>query len=474
MNPRYSRTHRWLIAALLIVNLALKLCWTGVNELAGDEPFTVYWSQRPLSELFGMLRTENNPPIYFLLMHGWGQLAPLDPGWLRVPSAVFSAITVWPLFLLGNRLGGRVVGITAALLYSFSQHSYGFAHEVRAYPLFVLACTWAVWQLLRLANDADRHPSQRSASIIWLVLANVLATWAHYFGWLMVGLELVMVFTVPILRAVRVKLLVAAVLTAVCSIPLLGILFSRAGSSLGHGTWVDVPGWEEPYNMVMRWSNAPVVAVIFLALITTAFARGRMRNMRMSIPLLWCGLPLIGMFLVSYLFPIYLDRYLLFASIGFYLLVAQAAAVLIPNKKLGWVLPLGCVVAMAVTFLPWKSNGLHPSQVVAQVDKWKDGPTAVIIQPAWYDLTYAWASDPALFQGAAPLEMALRAHDLFPIAGSDMPPLDSATTTVIHIDAWAALTDPGRNVLNEIRARFLQVDSVEADKKVMVRRFRHR
>lgn len=465
--------HRWLIPALLILNLVLKLCWTGVNELAGDEPFTVYWAQRPLSELFGMLRTENNPPLYFLIMHGWSLLVPLDPGWLRIPSAIFSILTVWPLFLLGNRLGGWAVGLTAALLFSFSQHSYAFAHEVRAYSLFVLACTWAVWQLLRLASDLHRHPSQRSASIVWLVFANVLATWAHYFGWLMVGLELVLVFGVPILRGVRMKMLVAAALTAVCSFPLLGILFSRAGASLGHGTWVDVPGWDEPYNMVMRWSNAPVVAVLLLTLIALALAlaRGRMRQMHVAIPLLWCGLPLIGMFLISLLFPIYLDRYLLFASIGFYLLAGQAAVALLSQKALRWVLPAGCVVAMAITFRPWENSGLNPSQVVAQVEKWKAGPTAVIIQPAWYDLTYAWSSDPALFRGAAPLELAMLARDQFPVTGSEMPALDSTITTVIHIDAWASLTDPGNDVLNGLRARFVQVDSVEADRKVMMRRF---
>lgn len=473
MNPRRIHGHRWLIPALLLLNLALKLSWTGVNELAGDEPFTVYWAQRSVSELFGMLRTESNPPLYFLIMHGWSQLVPLDPGWLRVPSAISSALTVWPLFLVGNRLGGRAVGLTAALLFSFSQHSYAFAHETRAYSLLVLACTWAVWQLLRFASDADRHPSQRPASIIWLVLANVLATWAHYFGWLMVGLELVIVFSVPMLRPVRLKMLVAAALTTVCSIPLLGILFSRAGISLGQGTWVDIPGWEEPYNMVMRWSNAPVVAVTFLALIALALtiARGRMRRMHTAIPLLWCSLPLVGMFLISLRFPIYLDRYLLFASVGFYLLVAQAAVALAPGKTWGWLLPSGCVLAMAVTLHPWESNGPHPSRVWARAEAWKSGHTAIIIQPAWYDLTYAWASDPALFQGAAPVEMALRARDQFAVTGTELPFLDSTITTVVHIDAWATLTDPGHEVLNGLRARYLQVDSVEADKKVMMRRF---
>lgn len=126
---------------------------------------------------------------------------------------------------------------------------------------------------------------------------------------------------------------------------------------------------------------------------------------------------------------------------------------------------------MAATFKPWKDNGIHPSRVIAQVEQWKGEHTAVIIQPAWYDLTYAWALDPALFQGAAPVEMTLREHAVFPLLGTTMPPLDTAITTLVHIDAWAALTDPGDQVLNDIRARFLQVDSVEADGKVTVRRF---
>ena len=47
MNPLERNAAWWPVAVLLLVNLALKLAWAGVNELAGDEPFTVYWSMRP-------------------------------------------------------------------------------------------------------------------------------------------------------------------------------------------------------------------------------------------------------------------------------------------------------------------------------------------------------------------------------------------------------------------------------------------
>lgn len=313
---------RWLITLLLLANLALKFSWTGVNELAGDEPFTVFWAQRPLSALFAMLRTENNPPLYFLVMHYWSQFTPLDTAWLRIPSAIFSALTVWPLYLLGKRFGGRIMALTACLLFTLSQHHYGFAHEVRAYSLLTLACTWAAWQLVRLAGGRERHPSLRPYSIVWLLVANVIAVWAHYFGSIMVGLELIMVFTVPMLRPARVKMLAAAGLTLLTMLPMAGTVLSRAGSSLGHGTWVEAPPWDEPYSMIVRWSNAPVVAVLFLIIILWALVRKR--GSSMAIGLLWCGLPLIGMFLISFFFPMYIDRYLLFASIGFYLEIGRA------------------------------------------------------------------------------------------------------------------------------------------------------
>ena len=91
-------TDRRLLLALLALNALLKFSWLGVNELSGDEPFTVFWATRPFSEFAVMLRTENNPPLYFLLIRAWTRLVPLEEAWLRVPSALFSILTVWPLF----------------------------------------------------------------------------------------------------------------------------------------------------------------------------------------------------------------------------------------------------------------------------------------------------------------------------------------------------------------------------------------
>lgn len=470
-----QKAHRlsWALAGLLALNLGLKMAWCGAHELGGDEPFTVYWSLRPLSALFGMLRTENNPPLYFLIMHAWLKLVPLDPAWIRLPSALFSTLTVWPLFLLARRLGGGLAAVTVGLLFTFSQHHYAFAHEARAYSLLVLACTWAAWQLLRLSRPASGPAVRGGTAMAALVAANVLATWAHYFGWLMVGLEIFLCFAVSGLRPVRAKVLGVALLTVLCNLPLLGILGSRAADSLGHGTWLSAPTWEEPYNMVLRWCNAPVVAVLFLGLVAWGLWRHKPGG-QLALPLWWALLPLLGMFLLSFLFPVYLDRYLLFASPGFYLLVALSAAGATDQQRVRLGLCTGCVLAMAATFAPWKDGAAHPSRVVAQVAAWQCPGTAVLLQPPWYGLSYAWALDKQLYTGASPVDLALKERKVHTVQAAEMPVLDSSITSVVHVDAWAALTDPEGRVLRELRHRFVQVDSAEADRKVLVRLFRNR
>lgn len=459
---------RGCVAGLLVLGALLKFTGLGAHGLSGDEPFTVYWAQRPLGELFAMLRTENNPPLYFLLMHAWSTCVPLDEAWLRVPSALFSVLTVWPLYLLARR-GGRTTAVTAGLLFTLSQHHYAFAHEVRAYALLVLACVWSTWLLVRAAE-----PGRRPSAWAWLAVAELLLTWTHFFGWLMVGLQVLFVVLVPGLRPARRALGRAVALTALTHVPYAAVLFGRASSSIVHGTWLEAPGWEEPYNMLMRWSNAPVVAVCFLAVVVLALMRrpaGPTGPGPMRMALLWCGVPLVGMFLVSFAVPVYLDRYLLFASIGWYLLVAQAVAGLLPQAKGRRLLAGAAVAGMAASFAPWRPPSTDPGGVVRQVEAWRRGRTAVIVQPGWYGITYAWYLDRRLFRERTPIDQLLRARDVFPLASPDQLQPDPAWDTVVLVDAWAGLTDPEGRTERTVRSRWSFVDEVEADRKVRLLRF---
>ncbi|MFN3875778.1 MAG: hypothetical protein ACK4L7_07700, partial [Flavobacteriales bacterium] len=83
-----TRAPRTALLAVIGLSLATRLIWLDDAPLAHDEPFTVYWSQQPAHALRAMLRTENNPPLHFLITRWWGAIAPFEPAWLRLPSAL--------------------------------------------------------------------------------------------------------------------------------------------------------------------------------------------------------------------------------------------------------------------------------------------------------------------------------------------------------------------------------------------------
>ena len=462
------RTDRLLLFGLVAVNLVLKLSWLDVTELAHDEPFTVFWSQRPWAELWAMFRTENNPPLYFLLIKAWSAVAPFETAWLRVPSAVFSALAVWPLFLLARHLGGSGTAVLASILFTCSNYHYGFAHEVRAYSLFTGLTMTGMWLLMR----ATQRPGQEMKAMLHLSMLNVVLVYTHFFGWLVVGLQGLLVLVLPELRPLRRGFLVGAVLTLSWFLPY-GIIFvERMSQSVGEGTWLTPPVPEELYNMVWRWSNAPVLTVVFLALIVVAVGKDRLRSTGLRFALVWAFVPLLGMFAVSFAVPMFLDRYVVYAAPGFALLVALSVAVLFQNERVraGVIGALG--LGLMATFTPWKDTGPHPSKVVQAEQDLCAGACSMDVLPRWYWITHLAAKDIHSLRRPTDQHMAYfagtgrRSDAQVPSA-----PLDTLPNAIV-IDAGAHLVDPERSWYWELRAIYPHVDSVEADRKVWVYRFR--
>jgi hypothetical protein len=390
-------TDRRLILGLLALNTLLKCTWLGVNELSGDEPFTVFWATRPFAEFASMLRTENNPPMFFLLIKAWTHCVPLEEAWLRVPSALFSVLTVWPLFLLARRLGNGQMALVACLLFTLNNHQYAFAHEVRGYSLLLLLTALAAWLVVRGPGGS----AVRSTALLAAVFTAV--AWTHFFGWLVIGLLGVCVMVFPELREERRRVLLASIIAIVAFLPYGFIFFQRAGESIAHGTWVDPHGPEEIWHMVRRWSNQPVVTLLLVVPLLLVLVRERLRPYALRFALLWWLLPLLGLWLVQWWVPAYVDRYLLFASIGFYLAAGYALTNLVSKGWSRWVATVIAVAAMAFTFTPWRDNGQYPSHVAAQVRAWQRSPEVppVLVRPFWYKTTL-WAYMDRSREGKAP------------------------------------------------------------------------
>lgn len=451
-----DRRDRVLLFSLLVLGLLLKLSWLGTNALAHDEPFTVYWALRPWAEFRAMLGSENNPPLYFMLMRCWAAVVPLEPAWLRIPSAVFSSLVVLPLFLLGKRMQGSVAAVVATLLFTLNDHHFGLGHEVRAYSLFTLLTVSSVLQLHRFVHDEKR-------AVLWLTVLNILLIYTHFLGWLVVGLQLLLILPFASFRPKLKTWAGMFILLLAAYLPYISIFAQRAGSSISKGTWLTTPPVEEVYNMLWRWSNAPMIAVMLLAFVVGMLIKDRFRSQSMVWASLWTFVPLLGLWVVSQWIPLFLDRYLVFAAPGWHLLVAFSIGML-PGRS-AWAGATVAALAMVSTFTPWTKDQYTPELVVQYVEDLRniDPCAPVLVVPAWYRLTYRFAQDRERFRSEPPnLE---HSHEL--------EPGDPDCHVLILVDA-APPDAESQQLLEQIRITHLIMDSTLASQKVWVKRFRRR
>lgn len=454
--------HRWILVALLALALAVRLPWVGATQLAHDEPFTVVMAHRELPDIVQRLRHENNPPLHFFLNHIWVKLVPLQREWLRLPSVIFSVLLIWPLFLVARSLGGLRTAVLAALLVIGSSHHQAFAHEVRSYALFALLTTTAMWQLHRAAQGAPRAG--------WYLIALYIAlVYTHFLGWSVLLLHGVLVMMPGPLRTAARAVRTAFIDTVLAYLPYAVIFLERVRYTSSAGTWLTAPEPEELYNTIWRWSNAPVLAALFIVVLVVGTWKGRGHNMRMAI--IWTLAPVLGLFLISYHTPLFLDRYLLFAAPGFALWVALALEALLGRWRWAWAVTGIPAVGLAVTFAPYNMDYPHPSRVVAQAEAWRGGGI-VVLQPDWYKDAYAWHLDSTLVQEPELMDSLLAARGVHPTLNlrylySGWPSADQ----LVRVDAWADLVDPGHTVVRALERRYRMTERVEADHKVFVERY---
>ncbi len=463
-----SRTDKYTLVALLLLNVVLKFCWLHVNELSGDEPFTVFWAQQSTRDLLDMFRDENNPPLYFFLMKFWSASTPFEVPWLRVPSALFSTLAVWPLFLLARRHVGTWGAFAACLLFSFCNEHYTYAHEVRAYSLLTLLTITGMWQVDRMSRKEPR-------ALLWLVLVNTALAYTHFMGWAAIGIQLLCTLFVREWRPAHRGWFKAALITLVLFLPYGWLFAQRVGSSVAQGTWLTAPAWDEPYSMLWRWSNAPVITVAFLAVVVIGLWKSKAKRALEQVALLWCGVPLVGLFLLSFAVPLYLDRYLVWAAPGFALLVAASLCTIAENKTLVRGSLAAACLSMLVTFAPWKDNGVKPNAVVALAGKLGGGALSVNVVPHWYVVNYVAAYNIEWLRHKEAVEVwqrvQERASKLDSLGAVELEGVD-APDTVVLIRADVQLPNAEERYVSVLRRHFALVDSVQADPKVWVYRFR--
>lgn len=458
----------WIgILVVFCVNLLLKLLYLDARDVAMDEPFSIWWAGHSVPEIFAMLKTENNPPLHFLLLHYWIQLFGNSAFAVRFLSALFSALTAALIFLTGAQFFNRATGLFASLFFTLSVMQMSFAHEARVYALFELLALWNVYLSLKISEAPGKKELWW-----WLLLCNILLVYAHYFGWIAVGLQLIFLLLLPNGRKQWKPFLTMLIVLLAAYTPNLLTMITRFRASSG-GTWVPEPAITEIYGNINRFLNSRWVTLVFLlsAALTILLAVAGKRSLKplqflikdrklVALTLWFLGGWLL-MFLVSLRLPVFLDRYLLFLTPVLYLLMA---VVLHRPEIKPWIrlILAGCVAAaMLVTFRLNPDNHRRVKELAQKVQQYTDQHQPVILSPEYAQLELAYYYDRQGFEQYDSTTLRLQKKGIYPVRSLSGVPggvLDSAAK-IIYLDCGTRFAFGTDEIFDGLQKKFRLSDT---------------
>ena len=335
------------LALPLIMLLAafLRVIYIGHHSLWLDEMFSLRFASYSLPDLFREVADyDNHPATYYVLLHFWIQVFGDSEVSLRMPSAIFSVLSVYFTFRTAELLFDRRVALIAALLLALSGFSIYYAQEARMYSLLALSSVLSVYFLLKYL---DQQTSRTLFNFVW---STTLLVYSHLYGIFIIVAENIYILVLLYRSSDRVpglslrKWLAIQASIFVLSLPWVWLLINRI-LTMDHETlWIKVPtvhsvvktfmAFSGTHNGLALWILLMIVGVLSALPWKTGIGRKVLMERstentgwQVFLLLLLIFAPILLPYLISkFTTPIYIHRYTIAAQFAYYILVAKGIA----------------------------------------------------------------------------------------------------------------------------------------------------
>ena len=351
------------VLGALAVFLVLALWRANAPTLWNDEVMSVAFARR---SWYGLLRgaasDRVHPPLFYALLKIWIRIGGEGALWLRLLPICTAAAAIPLVGRLCRELGvSRRSSTIGLLIASTSGYLVYYAQELRPYALFLFSSTLSLLVFARAISE----DGEKTRSWLWLIPANTLLVYSHYYGWLLLGAEGLWL----LLRARRRlgTFLPASLVPVAAFAPWAWLV--RQGFERGRGLAGNLAGLREPgatsllgffgglvgpYRPGMN-SMRPAVGVALLLvslalLIPAALGRTPRIDLRAAEFLALFALvpPLISFAVSVWIRPVFHPRYLIESAVPAILLTAIAVTALESRAAR---------VALTATALVWCALG---------------------------------------------------------------------------------------------------------------------
>lgn len=396
------------LTLVLVAAASMLLCiWIGMSQnIWFDEAYSIVTAQQPIDKIIQLSALDTHPPLYYILLKAWAGIFGWSEMALRSLSVVMYGGSLVFAGLLIRKCFGPKAAVAALMFLVLSPLLMRYGFEIRMYAMASFIGILATYVMV-IALEAKKNERVWLWGIYAILVALGVYTlyymaflWMAHFVWL-----LFMTFRKKSQRNLhKAPWLYAYGVSALLFLPWLprfgdqlhNSALAPIGQIMNIQNLLGVVSFNFLYQPV--WNlNMPLTILLIFIIITLAVVLVRawhMHEHREYFLLLvsYIAIPVIILMLVSFIRPMYVERYLSHVAIGLMMLVGVAvwlAEQHKPSKAVRICAGL-LIVVMAVGFSSLVNYGNYNFQrlqkpnmdaVTAELQGCKDGDAIVAADP---------------------------------------------------------------------------------------------
>lgn len=317
------------VDVLILLGITMLTYWVKFYSVQnfsiyGDEAFSIFHAQKPLGSLLEILRTDRNPPFFFVLLHFWIKMVGISSSYVKILPSIFSAATVLLLYFFGKRHFNRLAGIFASISFLFSDVHFDQGHEIRAFSLVIFLVVLSSYLFFELLEKKSWK------YVFYLFFVNILMLFTHYISFFFIVAQFFSFLIFYIQNKSIGKYFMAMFsLVFLFYFPYMGVVvqnipkdqeFWLSKATFQDLTYVFEKLAEDQDLESFFWGIT--IASVFLIIIRRKWNLIPHLDWRKHVYLLfWSFIPVISCYLVAQITPIFRLKYVLFSSPGWMFVV---------------------------------------------------------------------------------------------------------------------------------------------------------
>lgn len=419
---------------LRLWSLGKKSFWTdeGASFVIAHQNWTGFWHT--------IFRHEANASLYYLLLHFWLHLGNSEFV-IRLLSVLAGVATLPIVYLLGEKIYDRRVGVLAVALLAVHPAHVAYSQEARGYSFVVLFAVLSVYFFIQAMERTTTD------WWFWYSITTVLAVYCHSFAILLIAAQLASLVFMPAREIPWRGLFISLAAMVVFTGPLLLLIGSQ---NQGQWAWLSKFAFREFSHLMTFLTGNGVRLFLYLMFWIAALAawtralrnRRSVETWREGLLIVWLVVPVLMVTIASLVRPVLASRFLLFC-VPAVLLAAARGFFAIPYRK-----PAAAVLVLLIAL----SVASLRSYYCTPKEDWR-GAAKVVLSAArpgepivlWDSPAFAYYR--ARLGGGANLGF-LSPEDWVTASGHS----SSRVWMVLYEhDSWS---DPGKTIVTEMRNKY--------------------